>query len=173
MYMYLSIKCTVLLVHVTELDNWLTNSVHGILEMEQSCMSWPFKLLNIYIQILFTDLQHFLKGRKKLVERICFTIWAFSLTWVIILITHLYCQKKIDLGYSQYFKGLLQIKILRPLIPLSPKDFKTKTTKSMVQVYDSLLTCIISNYSVSAHWIWVGYNHLISNEREWNKILFY
>ena len=39
MYMYLSIKCTVLLVHVTELDNWLTNSVLGILEMEQSCMS--------------------------------------------------------------------------------------------------------------------------------------
>ena len=74
MYMYLSIKCTVFLVHVTELDNWLTNSVHGILEMEQSCMFWPFKPLDIYIQILFTDLQHFLKGLKKLVEKICFKI---------------------------------------------------------------------------------------------------
>lgn len=119
MYMYLSIKGTVLPVHVTKLDNWLTNSLRGILEMEQSSMSWPFKPLDIYIQILFTDLQHFL---KKLVERICFKIQVFSLTWVIILIMYLYCQKKIDLGYSQYFKGLLQIKILRPLIPLSRKD---------------------------------------------------
>ena len=39
MYMHLSIKCTVLLVHVTVLDNWLTNSVRSMLEMEQSCMS--------------------------------------------------------------------------------------------------------------------------------------
>ena len=61
---------TVLLVHVTVLDNWLTNSVRSILEMEQSCMSWPLKPLNIYV-IIFTDLQHFL---KKLVDRICFKI---------------------------------------------------------------------------------------------------
>ena len=39
MYMYLSIKRTVLPVHVTKLDNWLTNSLRGILEMEQSSMS--------------------------------------------------------------------------------------------------------------------------------------
>ena len=28
---------------------------------------------------------------------------------------------------------------------------------------------LINNYSTSARWIWVGYNHLISNEREWNN----
>ena len=28
---------------------------------------------------------------------------------------------------------------------------------------------LINNYSTSARWIWVGYNHLISNKREWNN----
>ena len=28
---------------------------------------------------------------------------------------------------------------------------------------------IFNNYSTSACWIWVGYNHLISNQREWNN----
>ena len=28
---------------------------------------------------------------------------------------------------------------------------------------------IINNHSMSAHWICVGYNHLISNRREWNN----
>ena len=27
----------------------------------------------------------------------------------------------------------------------------------------------VNNYSTSARWIWVGYNHLISNKREWNN----
>jgi len=28
---------------------------------------------------------------------------------------------------------------------------------------------IFNNYSTSAHWIWVGYNHLISNKHKWNN----
>ena len=28
---------------------------------------------------------------------------------------------------------------------------------------------IFNNYSTSSGWIWVGYNHLISNKREWNN----
>ena len=28
---------------------------------------------------------------------------------------------------------------------------------------------IFNNYSTGRHWIWVGYNHLVSNKREWNN----
>ena len=28
---------------------------------------------------------------------------------------------------------------------------------------------IINNYSTGARWVWVGYNHLISNKRRWNN----
>ena len=31
------------------------------------------------------------------------------------------------------------------------------------------LYLIFSNYSTSAHWIWVGFNHLVSNKRDWNN----
>ena len=29
-----------------------------------------------------------------------------------------------------------------------------------------------NNFSTSAHWIWVGYNHLISNKCEWTNCFF-
>ena len=32
-----------------------------------------------------------------------------------------------------------------------------------------LMLRLINNYSTSARWIWVGYNYLISNKREWNN----
>ena len=37
-YVYLSVKCTLLLVHVTELDNYLTNSVHSIIIRDGTVM---------------------------------------------------------------------------------------------------------------------------------------
>ena len=36
-------------------------------------------------------------------------------------------------------------------------------------VYSPKPLLLFNNYSKSARWIWVGYNHLISNKREWNN----
>ena len=47
---------------------------------------------------------------------------------------------------------------------------------SLVPVYDHSSTSLwylTINYSMTARWVWVGYNHLISNKREWNNKLFY
>ena len=32
-----------------------------------------------------------------------------------------------------------------------------------------MLCSVFNNYSTSARWIWVGYNHFISNKHEWNN----
>ena len=41
--------------------------------------------------------------------------------------------------------------------------------KRKKNLHQTIINNIINHYSTSAHWIWVGYNHLISNKRKWNK----
>ena len=42
-------------------------------------------------------------------------------------------------------------------------------TMIMAKIITMIIIMIIENYSTSARWIWVGCNHLISNNREWNS----
>ena len=66
-----------------------------------------------------------------------------------------------------------------PIIVNYQITVSTRTYKSLIEfmTYQSLNAWSIAwhltiMYSMSARWIWVGYNHLISNKREWNNYCF-
>ena len=65
---------------------------------------------------------------------------------------------RVYLRSSYYAKHSRSSPINRSVLPRVP-FWKTYT----------IPTVFINNYSMSARWIWVGYNHLISNKREWNN----
>ena len=58
--------------------------------------------------------------------------------------------------YTQQLKILVTTLHLHPVVAQWPNF----VTVGCITVY---------NYSMSACWIWVGYNHLISNKRAWNN----
>ena len=42
----------------------------------------------------------------------------------------------------------------------------------IIQLFPNCTACspvTFNNYPTSVHWIWLGYNHLISNKRKWNN----
>ena len=53
--------------------------------------------------------------------------------------------------------------------PANGKRRKSQVMWPSLHRYHAFSPPLINNYSKSARWIWVGYNHLISNKREWNN----
>ena len=52
---------------------------------------------------------------------------------------------------------------------ISPLVSQTSTSEWSFEHPVVFIWSIFNNYSTSAHWIWSGYNHLISNKPEWNN----
>ena len=73
--------------------------------------------------------------------------------WLLVLRFQISLKKSEHKNHPQYLSELS-----RALFP---------TTFFEIAVYYDIVS--IDNYSTSARWTWVGYNHLISNKREWNN----
>ena len=57
----------------------------------------------------------------------------------------------------------------RNLFSLDLLIWETRSWRTRASPTIVMTGLIINNYSRSARWIWVGFNHLISNKREWNN----